>query len=273
MEGAPTPIGRKEDSTAWYATVKYDDSWAFAPRGKAPGDKIELVFPKSESFLRRLQWPEADRLSKRGWNIPKTLFIDVPFLFSFFFPRPAQVGSWIIDVQRREVYFKVVAFLKGYVGSANRIELEDTVHHEQDHLVENTLKGQEGGLPTNVKSGDDLAREWGHESGERLSTAEALLKKYGRDSVAKELQAAERELGIKLFQTPVLFSVVMESWLGSYCITHYEELRNLSQPMPKAMKGGSWAESWQKVKATASDLYARYVGVPLPDQIQKETFQ
>lgn len=255
MDSLPPVQSRREDEIAWYARIE--------PVGISHA--IELAFPKSFAFIRLLQRPEVNRLKKWGWSIEKTVFLDIPYLTTFFPFHPSQAGSWLIDVQQRDTYFICAAFCRGYVASADRIDLEDTILHEMNHLRENTEKAQTGDMP--IGSGEPqevMDREWKHEVGEMSSTMRTLSAKYGQRRVVQALQSANAIANREMRIRPVVFPIITEHWMGKYFSANWESLQGMAFKMPAGMKGGKWKDSWSEVENGASQLYAHFTGTTIP---------
>lgn len=226
--------------------------------------RVEVAFPKNDHFLKLLPQPDINRLAKSGWKLPRTVFLDSFFMFTFFPFLPARAGSWIIDIQSRCVFFRTVAFRRGYVSQAPRIELRDTVLHEEDHLEENEAKGIGGSLPNEVNSLEELNDVRSHETRERETTADELSRKFGREKVQKELIRAEQAEAREFQRRPAVHSVVAEAWLGSYLASRVDALQSLAIELPSAMRGGNWEASWRDTIRNANDLNRYFAGHDLP---------
>ena len=251
----PQILARREDEFSWLAKI----------RSPQTGRPMELAFPKSVTFIRPLPRPQVNRLVKHGWSEPKTVFLESLYLFTFFPFLPAQAGAWIIDVQDKRVFFKGVAFRRSYVSDAERIELEDTVLHEVDHLREYLPKSRGGGMPVETGHGEEAYRiQAEHEHSERDSTKDALIKRYGPSKVAKSLAGGEAVAMRELERRPVLAGIIMEVWMGRFFAKNAESLKEFAEDLPATMQGGRWAESWNEVADGASRLYKQFVERDLP---------
>jgi hypothetical protein len=265
-EGFPNIEERTEDTEAWYARISSDN--ILIPQLRAMDIRkrgIQLVFPKSYRFLRRLQRPEVKRLLKHGWGIERTLFLDSPYLQSHLDLSPAAVGAWIIDVQGRSMYYKVALFSRGYVSEAHAIELEDTILHESDHLKEYLAIIERGKLPHVINGGAEIVDKIRQEeSAERLGTAASLIDRYSLRRVDFELAEANRKLAEAFFQKPVLMAVVAEYWLGKFCADNRQGLADCEFSMSKSMKTADLSGSWEDVRQRSLVFYRRFAGADLP---------
>jgi hypothetical protein len=264
--GYPPILERTEDAIAWYARISSDEIPSPSLRSFDVQNRgVRLVFPKSYAFLRRLQRPGVNRLIKHGWTIPKSLFLEMPFLQSHYDLKPAEVGAWLIDVEERDVYYNLALFLNGYVSEVHQIELEDTVLHEMDHLKENYVTMTGGELPHGLGGGEEVVEGIRQEEREeRTDTASILGRKYGKARVHSVLANEEMKLARSHFVKPVMFAVVAEYWLGRYCSENGEVIRDCENPMPVSMKRAKLEDSWADVRERSLGFYSYFAGVELP---------
>jgi len=257
-------LAHREDDQAWFVKIRSPQIDSLISQAGKRADGIELAFPKTLEFIRRLQWPEVNRLVKFGWTLRKTLFIDTPYLLTFNPFLPSQAASYTIDVQEKAIYFRVVAFQQGYVASASRIELEDTVLHETDHLKEHDEKGLTGQLPLDTGTGsrEDVARRYQeHDDIEQQATFDILATKYGKDAVTHYHEEAKRDALVEMTKRPMLFPVILEFWLGRYCSIHADELKDIAITLPEPMSGGEWATSWADDREKVLVTYRHFANV------------
>ena len=251
-----TLLGKREDPLAWYARVE--------TTGSDSPKILDIALPKSYEYIRPLQKPEVDRLLKNGWSEERTLFLEVPYIFSFFPFAPAQAGNWIIGVQEKKVFFKVVAFSRGYVSTTSQVALEDTVSHELGHLGESLKAGLRGVLPIGTKDEVTEAELQAEESREHVLTFDKLSRKYGVETVAMALLEEGFLAKRSMATTPVLFGLVMELWLVRYCTAHSDELDAYARILPPPMCGGVWAKTPKYVEEDVTSIYRQFVEEDLP---------
>jgi len=98
-------------------------------------DKIKIFFPKSFDFIRDLPSNAVTKFKALGWDIPKTIFLEVPYILIHSEALdPSNCGIRFFPIYEREIYFRVLTFTKGYIENASDIEVEDTVLHEKKEL-------------------------------------------------------------------------------------------------------------------------------------------
>jgi len=106
---------------------------------------VVLTFPKNYNFIKHLPQPHVNRIIKHGWNIDKTIFLEIPHVTTFH-PTfdPALIQYWCVCVLSKKIIFRTIVLTKGYVSNADQIELEDSIIHESLHISEDEpiyLKG------------------------------------------------------------------------------------------------------------------------------------
>ena len=188
-------------------------------------DKIKVVFPKSFDFIRDLPSNAVTRFKALGWDTPRTIFLEVPYILVHTETLdPSTCGIRFFPIYEKEIYFRVLTFTKGYIENASDIEIEDSVLHEKKELEQLEKLCEKGPkvdlekrlsfpfLSEEAIEEASISRQTEyemHDSEIVEYTLETLTKKYGKERVM-----AERIKAIRLsYDMRRKLGVIGDGWL------------------------------------------------------------
>jgi len=215
-------------------------------------DKIKVFFPKSFDFIQDLPSNAVTRFKTLGWDIPRTIFLEVPYVLVHTVTlEPSICGIRFFPIYEKEIYFRVLTFTKGYIENASDIEIEDTILHEKKELTQLEKlceKGPKVDLErrfslvdtpeeTIVEASISTQTEYEiHDSEIFYYTLEKLSKKYG-----KEIVELDRIRAIYLYYKMrrtlgVIGSGCLDLWSGKYLDYNYNNYIHEAIPIFPLLK-------------------------------------
>jgi hypothetical protein len=211
-------------------------------------EKVKIVFPKSTDFIRDLPPNAITRFKKFGWNLPKTIFLEVPYAQTYSETLdPSTCSILLFPIYGKGSYFRALIFTKGYIENASSIEIEDTVLHERRELeqVEKLCKEGPKADLEKIFSLADASKEASHsrqvEYGAHESemfeyTSAILAKKYGREKVLRELGKAERLKYDMREKLGTVGNICLYLWVWKYLKQNYNNYAHEAIPIPSVLK-------------------------------------
>lgn len=206
-----------------------------------------LVFPKNHDFISKLPKSHIKSLIRHGWKTEKTIFLEIPYVITFtqnFDPSLVQV--WLTCVPSKRSIFRAVVFTKGYIPNASRIELEDTILHEQIHILEDEPKMQNG-LSVSVNYDENEERV-------EQMVKEILLKKYG--SVVHQ---ADIDSTVMAFETQrklkTMSSGFLEYWIQIYFEDKFDEYSDFAIKMNNTLSSEGYLNDIRSTYNKVSKMY------------------
>lgn len=194
---------------------------------------IVLVYPKNCNFINDLRRKYVKKLKKHGWDIDKTVFIEIPYVMTFSYRLlPALVATFIMDVVPQKSYFKCLVLTRNYLPNSHFIEIEDTIAHEKLHLEEEEPKFLQG----TINAGDPTLKKDIRVDKEISSMIE---QKYGGKLVQKIKERSIKFAYQVQVREKTIVSGFLEYWLWRYLNENFEKYHELtylaSQPMLNAL--------------------------------------
>jgi hypothetical protein len=211
-------------------------------------EKIKIVFPRSSDFIRDLPLNVVTIFKKLGWNIPNTIFLEVPYAMAYSANlEPATCTIQLFPIYEKGVYFRSLISTEGYVGSASSIDIEDTVLHERKELesIEKLCKeGPKADLEQRFSLSDiseevsvRLAEEYATQESEIFGyTSEMLAKKYGKERVLENHVKAIRlnyDIRAKL---GLVIGGYLQLWTWKYLKHNFNNYAHEAIPIPSLLK-------------------------------------
>ena len=184
---------------------------------------VTVVFPKNYKFIKDLPKDQISKLETLGWDVEKTIFLEIPYVQTFMEDlTPALVSNIVADANKTEGYFIVLTFTKGYLEKIDDIEKEDMVLHEKGHVVELLSNLDKKSYTSTIKiGGDDVEEESLYQ--ERIT--ESLIKKYGRKKVLESQKNAIIKAYIFHNYLPIIISGYYQYWVHEYLKDNFEKYK------------------------------------------------
>jgi hypothetical protein len=201
---------------------------------------VKVIFPKSPDFIRDLPTESIHKLVEAGWNTEKTVFLEVPYVMTFFDGlEPASAANHIVIIYEKEAYFRVLTFTRDYIERTAKVDLEDTVLHEQEEMRLCEERNKRGEAPIESV---DLAKyvqvkkqEEEREFKLQENTSDRLAKKYGREVVEKEKIKAILQNFDAREKLGVITQEILYFWLWKYLEHNYNKYANSAITTTPAM--------------------------------------
>jgi len=188
---------------------------------------VILVYPKNYDFITDLPRPLANRIEKHGWEMKKTIFLEIPYIVTFYRSlEPSMVHYWPLMVPSENSLFRIMSFTRGYVSSAHFMELEDSIIHEQEHMISEEpfyLKGET--RPTSTEE---------TESKIEATTFKKMFQRYG-----PKWEHVRRNALVNAFKmqakVKTIMSGVLEYWMQLYLLERFKEYEQFSIKLDKSV--------------------------------------
>ena len=193
--------------------------------------KLTLVYPKNYGFIKDLNNKYIHKLQELGWNLPKTIFIEIPYVMTFTDDYlPALAAAYIIDVVRKNAYFKCLITMRNYIPNTNFIELKDTILHEKEHLDENEPKFLSGKIPDS----DPTLKE---ELRVNSAVSKMIQNEYGDFLVTQSKKRSIEYANKTQSSEKTIVSGYLEYWLWKYLNDNFEKYSKLAYAATPLMMG------------------------------------
>ena len=210
---------------------------------------VVLTFPKNYNFIKHLPQPDVNRIIKHGWNIDKTIFLEIPYVITFH-PNfdPSLIQFWSVCVPSKKIIFRIVAFTKGYVSNADPIELEDSIIHESVHISEDES--------IYLKGGSKQANYDKTENRIEKIVEERMFKKYGPKISKIKATAAIYAFNLQK-QRKTLISGYLEYWLNLYFTDKHDEYKQFAIKMDESLIYDDYITDTEEIYQEPSEGYSK----------------
>ena len=242
-----------------------EDADGFYLRLKKP--RMTLVLPKSDKFISLLADSNKAVLDSHGWNLPRILLLELPYMVAHINLYPTATSGAIVPVVEKSLCFRTVCFLKNYFSELPPIWLEDTVWSQTKYLEKHEAEFNRADSSTLLSKStvETNMRKVDFEQENMLESFNLLSAKYGRNRVMAEFQAALEWLQSKSATTPVLTAEFMFFWFYRYCRDNADHLQNFSFPLSSVEKTDAMARRMQADKDRIFKIYREVLNFDIAD--------
>jgi len=207
-----------------------------------------IIYPLDTTFIHDLPRTFETKCIEAGWDIEKTTFLEIDYPTTPLGESatsaesiPSHLFSGIVYAWSKKVYFKLVAFSKGYFDVADDLKLKADVWHEKQHVID-----AERFLHKAIKSRKeyDIVKE----------TVEYVLQTFGEEGreayLDKVLSETERFKNSDTVLTPIALF-----WLREYFGEHYEEYAHNAFSIPSTEHAETYRQAYSKEVPGAMQFY------------------
>ena len=175
-------------------------------------------YPLSDAFICRMNAGLVARLEAAGWEIPGTLFFEIPFCAI------SGVGAGIARDYSNKVYYKIFCSTTSVLDSLNDNELSVVIDHEMDEI--RSAVGDASIVSARAPLVTFKIEKRRHDN----ELAE-LAKHHGEGTVRNSLQKVQDAAA----QYPIIPRTILLFWLTSYLSNRFVEFESLSYDMSTEM--------------------------------------
>ncbi|MCD6208935.1 MAG: hypothetical protein J7J67_01955 [Thermoproteales archaeon] len=206
-------------------------------------EKGRLVYPLNMHFIKELSKRQADKWRAAGWDIEKTVFLELKYpTIPIDSETPSLLFAGISHLWDRGVYIRVVTFSRGYFDSVDEINMSIDTFHEKLHLLSSEQQMYEGGEALTEE--DIVKMEIMH-----------VLQKYGEKGIIKR-----KEHLIKFFKALENVKAIRGELailcIWEYLTANYKKYERQAIKIPASYNSPKQQEPYRKVWLQYYQLYS-----------------
>jgi len=238
-------------------------------------EEVQVCFPKSTNFIELMPQRKQTRLKRLGWNIPKTIFTEIPYLIATgrtMIPVPC-MGTLSWDL-KRGVYYRTMVFMRDWVDLSPDIILEDMMKHETTEFLIHEREMRRGVYRISFQERISRQKKVAEE------TKRFMCKKYGwteemyRETVTNPIIRMEARL-MMVEERPLIFTGILGFWMDRYVVENREWLREYALLMTPEMRSPEMVKNYKvHIRAVRTIYISLFNFVPeLPYEMEGQNFK
>lgn len=226
-------------------------------------EEVVLTYPKNYNFIKHLPQSNVNRLIKHGWDVNKTIFLEIPYVTTFYLNlTPSLAQFWSVCIPSKKIIFRILVFTRGYVSNADPIELEDTIIHESLHLSEDE--------PIYLKGGSKQGEYDETENRIEKIVKEKMFNKYGPKIIKIRNTTTKYAFNLQK-QRETLFSGYLEYWINLYFTDKFDEYKQFAIKMDENPIHDGYITDTEKIYQEPSEGYSKMFKFKINPLISKST--
>lgn len=215
---------------------------------------VKLTFPLSSIFLHDLSVKEMKRLTKLGWDLPRTVHLGMPYFGAYppaYEPTYSMLG--LIIIPKKGVYFRCVTWNADFLRIAHDISVEESIHHEKLHIIKDVEPMFKRAIPLEREHRLELRREI------KSASVSCVIAKYGEKAenilVADAMRRyREQDKG------KTILGNLLGFWLRQYFLKNFNKYKKYSIDLTPELKSTEVFESIELSDLATKKMYEEQFG-------------